>query len=255
MIWFMCWNALLFSPVMSQLSDLSDSRPSSSPSPRLSPLDSPRGCQRSVHAESSNMSAGTLQININASLLSADLTAAGHEDRLRHADVSVWEDGQRHQGVHQHTAGGAWRRDFHFRHSVLPCCGCITQFFLACSCAVPSWTRPEAGGPQDHPVCVSGTEGPEQRLVPPVAGGLPVTANKTVREFRMLRPKKKISFRCKTMVSPDRRLRMMMSCFCKNHLHPSIKPSIHPSTSYCSTEKKVWLKCLGIPLCWRNHFF
>lgn len=186
----MCWNALLFSAVMSQLSDLSDSRPSSSPSPRLSPLDSPRGCQRSVHAEHSNMSAGTLQINNNTSLSSADLTAAGHEDRLRHADVSVWEDGQRHQGVHQHIAGGAWRRDFHFRHSVLPCCGYITQFFLACSCAVPSWTRPEAGGPQDHPVCVSGTEGPEQRLVPPVAGDLPVTANKTVRKFR---PKKKKS--------------------------------------------------------------
>lgn len=76
-------------------------------------------------------------------------------------------------------------------------CGCITQFFLACSCAVPSWTRPEAGGPQDHPVCVSGTEGPEQRLVPPVAGDLPVTANKTVREFRMRRPKKKSVFGAK----------------------------------------------------------
>lgn len=50
---------LLFSPVMCQLSGLSDSRPSSSPSPRLSPLDSPRGWQRSARAESSNISVGT----------------------------------------------------------------------------------------------------------------------------------------------------------------------------------------------------
>lgn len=228
MIWFMCWNALLFSPVMSQLSDLSDSRPSSSPSPRLSPLDSPRGCQRSVHAESSNMSAGTSQININASLSSADLTAAGHEDRLRHTDVSVWEDGQRHQGVHQHIAGGARRRDFHFRHSVLPCRGCITQFFFACSCAVPSWTRPEAGGPQDHPVCVSGTEGPEQRLVPPVAGDLPVTANKTVREF----PVQNDGFTRQTVKNDDVMFFVRTTC-----TQPSNHPSIHPSNSYCSTEK------------------
>lgn len=57
----------------------------------------------------SNISTGTLQIIINAGLSPADLTATGYEDRLRHADVSVREDGQRHQSVHQHTAGRVQR--------------------------------------------------------------------------------------------------------------------------------------------------
>lgn len=67
-------------------------------------------------------------------------------------------------------------RDFHFPFSFrrLPLHHVV---FLACCCAVPSWTRLEAGGPQDHPVRLSGTEGPEQRLVLPVAGDLPATTN------------------------------------------------------------------------------
>lgn len=70
---------------------------------------------------------------------------------------------------------------FHIRHPVQVWRCCLMGFLLVCSCAVPSRTRPEAGRPQDHPVCVSGTKRPEQRLVSPVAGNLPATANKTVR--------------------------------------------------------------------------
>lgn len=52
-------------------------------------------------------------------------------------------------------------------------------------CTVPSWPRPQAGGRQDHPVCFCGTEGPEQRLVPSVAGDLPVTTNQTVQSIAL----------------------------------------------------------------------
>lgn len=131
-----------------------------------------------------------MRINdINTGSLSADLSAAGHEGRLWHADVSVREDGQRHQGVHQHAAGGVQTLPLPpFSFTTLPLHH-VVFLFPARSRAVPPWTRPEAGGPQDHPVRLSGAEGPEQRLVLPVAGDLPATANQTVKEFRMLRPK------------------------------------------------------------------
>lgn len=60
-------------------------------------------------------------------------------------------------------------------------CICITLYVLVFT--VLSWPRPQAGGRQDHPVCLCGTEGPEQRLVPSVAGDLPVTANQTVQSI------------------------------------------------------------------------
>lgn len=46
--------------------------------------------------------------------------------------------------------------------------------------AVPPWSWPQAGGHQNNPVHLCGTEGPEQRLVPSVAGDLPVTTYKAV---------------------------------------------------------------------------
>lgn len=42
-------------------------------------------------------------------------------------------------------------------------------------CTVPPQSWPQAAGHQDDPVYFCGTEGPEQRLVPSVAGNLPVT--------------------------------------------------------------------------------
>lgn len=52
-------------------------------------------------------------------------------------------------------------------------------------CTVPPRSRPQAGELEDHPVCLCGAEGPEQRLVPSVAGNLPVATSKTV-QYRLL---------------------------------------------------------------------
>lgn len=93
---------------MFQLSDRSGNRPSSWRSPRRSLPVSLRGWQRSVHKnrhQSDKHSLKLLYIRANASLLLADLTSTRDEGRHRRSHVSVREDGQRHQGLHQHTTG------------------------------------------------------------------------------------------------------------------------------------------------------
>lgn len=124
---------------MSQLSGLSDSRPSSWRFPRPSPPGSHRDWGRSAYTEthrSAQREQNHVLNNCWREPLFADLTAAGDEDRHWHSDVSVWEDGQRHQGVHQHTAGGwesiSFSRDIlsymlHLHHTV---CSCVYSFFM-----------------------------------------------------------------------------------------------------------------------------
>lgn len=58
-------------------------------------------------------------------------------------------------------------------------CNYITICVIVCTVSPRAW--PQAGQHQDHPVCLSGAEGPEQRLVPSVAGDLPAAAYKTVQ--------------------------------------------------------------------------
>lgn len=95
-----------------QLSDLSGSRPSSWRFPRLNLPASHRDWQRSAHTYTHIKShTGVHQllqrIHVYTDLfLFADLSEAGDENRHWHADFTVWEDGQRHPVLHQHTAGG-----------------------------------------------------------------------------------------------------------------------------------------------------
>lgn len=125
---------------MSQLSGPSDSRPSSWRSPRLSPPDLHRDWQRSAYTEtdrSAQREQNHFTDNCWCEPLFADLTAAGDEDRHWVSDVSVWEDGQRHQSVHQHTAGSWGSISFsravklytlHLHHTV---CSCVYSSFMA----------------------------------------------------------------------------------------------------------------------------
>lgn len=64
-------------------------------------------------------------------------------------------------------------------------CIIIPSHYVFLSVTVPPRSRPQAGGRQDHPVCLRGPEGPEQRLVPSVAGDLPVTTYKTVQNVML----------------------------------------------------------------------
>ena len=68
-------------------------------------------------------------------------------------------------------------------------CSLQCNYIMICVivCTVSSRAWPQAGQHQDHPVCLSGAEGPEQRLVPSVAGDLPVAAYKTVQNFKNLK--------------------------------------------------------------------
>lgn len=119
---------------MSQLSGLSDSRPSSWRSRRLSPPDSRRDWQRSACSEthtSAQREQNHIMDNCWREPLFADLTAAGDEDRHRHSDVSVWEDGQRHQGVHQH-ASGVWGSISFSRDVLLFICSFASHCMFLC---------------------------------------------------------------------------------------------------------------------------
>lgn len=111
--------------------------------------------------------------------LCAGLTPAGHEGGHRNSDVAVWEDGQWHQVLYQHTTGG-WHHC-----EVLSFVWAVVALYCMSKCVycvgvVPPRSRPQTAERQDDPVCVCGAEGPEQRFFPSMAGDLPVTTYKTV---------------------------------------------------------------------------
>lgn len=127
---------------MFRLWEHSGSRPSFWPSPRLSPPASPRGWQRSVHkpALDCQIFILTLHICAFASLSLADLNSTRDEGRHGCSDVPVREDGQRHQGLHQHATG--WLNHLWGNMSVT-----ITDnlLLLRSSSTVAAWSRWTSG--------------------------------------------------------------------------------------------------------------
>lgn len=138
---------------MFQPSDLSGSRPSSWFSLRLNPRASHKDSERSAHTHVHTRSAQTFvktpRILVYTEFLFADFCPAGDEDRHGHSDVAVWEDGQRHQVLYQHTTGGwqrCWEKSVCCRSSSLKY-SIITSQYVFCLhssstvAATSSWTQ------------------------------------------------------------------------------------------------------------------